>query len=86
MDKQVEVLNLTIKIGGREIKLTQGEAKKLHEVLRDLFNIREVFYPAHWYWPPNVYTITAPGSVEPECPPYVVTCDAGNHTATVCID
>ena len=73
--ERVEVKKIQLKIGKKEISLTPDEAKKLKEVLNDLFDkeiIKEVIketYPVvpYWYYKSRLYPR----------PYYEITCDSG---------
>ena len=50
-EKEISIDSLDIKIGGREIKLSIAEAKKLKKALEELFG-KEVIHEYHngWYY------------------------------------
>jgi len=59
-EKKVEIRDLIVRIGKKEIKLKLNEAEKLHEALVDLFSKKEIIreehhHHDHWCWPKWIY-------------------------------
>lgn len=52
-DKQIEVKQVVLQIGKKEINLSVDEAKELRRVLDELLSNQQTVYPM-WYWYPQV--------------------------------
>ena len=79
--KEVKIETIKIKIGKREVELTIEEAKKMKELLNDLFGkeiVKEITKEEHhyhdYYSRPYYWTNT----VRPSYPNWEVLCDSSN--------
>lgn len=83
MEKKTEIKRIVLQLGKKEISLTVDEAKKLKELLSEMFGkevIKEIRTEHHydkywWNFPPTVSVFRAP---EPNPNPYKFFCSAGN--------
>jgi hypothetical protein len=52
MEKEIKISEIVIELGKREIKLTPDEARKLKELLSEMFGKDTIIYRDSWYYRP----------------------------------
>ena len=60
MSKEAEIKKIVLDLSGKEVSLTTEQAKKLHELLDELFGKETIYIPGpivierdHWWWHPT---------------------------------
>lgn len=81
----VEITNIKIKLGEREIELTSDEARKVHAELAKLFGLEitsPMPYPVLYPFPYPVVPIVIEKEVPSWPQPWTITCGGENPTPT----
>ena len=84
--EKIEITGMNIKIGKIDLSLSPVEARKLYDVLGEIFEKETIvqkeyvhWYPNYWYYP--YYSDHT--EYKYEYGPYTVWCDTGNQTLNV---